>query len=144
MNEQQVSDAIAEVAVEDAETAARLVRAFDQWQQAREYAKTERKRTSENLAARIALFSEAMNVGHSTTGDQVLKLSVVESRWQDLEDARHERKDVNAACKDAIKAAEAKIKDLLTQVKSNQMDLFQPAAEAAAGGDADVEDESAA
>lgn len=141
MNEKQMDQAIAEVAIDDAETAQRLVRCFEQWVTAREYKKTEAKRTSENLAGKIALFTEAMNVGHSTTGDQVLKLSVVESRWQDLEDARTERKEVASACKDAIKAAEQKIKDLLEQAKSNQLPLFQSEAGSASDAESDVEDE---
>lgn len=133
----KVLDAVTEEGV-DVETVARLVRSFDQWEQAREYGKKERKRVSDQLAGRIAQFAEAMNVGHSTQTDQVLKLSVVESRWQDLEDAREERKQVTAACRDAIKAAEQKIRDLLVQ--SKQLDLFQSSAEVA--DDAGVEDDA--
>lgn len=119
-----IADAIAEVGQEDVELANRMLKAFDLWTQARDFAKKESKRLNEQLAARIAQFNEAMNVGHSTTNDQVLKLSVVETRWQDLEDARTEKKDVAGACKDAIKAAEQKIRDLLEQAKSNQLSLF--------------------
>lgn len=106
------------------EIAARLVRAFAHWETARETRKTENKRCSENLAGKISLFSEAMNVGHSNSNDQILKLSVVEARWQDLEDARAEKKEVNAACRDAIKACEQKIKDLMAEAKSGQLNLF--------------------
>ena len=136
----QIVDAIAEGEV-DQEQVSRLVRAFDLWEQAREYRKKEAKRCNELLAARIAQFSEAMHVGHSSTSDQVLKLSVVETRWQDLEDAREERKQVGSACRDAVKSAEQKIRDLLGEMKQkNQLDLFQSAAEAAAdaGVDADA------
>jgi seryl-tRNA(Sec) selenium transferase len=126
----------------DPETVARLVRSFDQWEQAKEYGKKERKRVNDQLAGRIAQFAEAMNVGHSTTNDQVLKLSVVESRWQDLEDAREERKQIIAACRDAVKAAEQKIRDMLASIKSTQLDLFNSAAGSAAevGVDDDADD----
>jgi translation initiation factor 2B subunit (eIF-2B alpha/beta/delta family) len=114
----------------DPELVARLVRAFDMWEASREYRKKEAKRLTEQLSARISLFEEAMHVGHSTVSDQVLKLSVVESRWQDLEDARTERKEVSAATKDAIKAAEQKMRDILVAAKSNQLSLFQSSSEA--------------
>lgn len=125
----QIIEAVAEEGV-DQETVAHLVRAFESWEKAREYRKNESKRCNEQMAARIALFAEAMNVGHSSPTDQVLKLSVVESRWQDLEDAREERKQVNGATRDAIKACEQKIRDLLITAKSNQLNLFQSSAEA--------------
>jgi DNA-binding protein H-NS len=138
--EQQANETIDEIAAQDPETAQRLVKSFEQWETAREFRKKESKRTSEQLAARIAQFAEAMNVGHSTTSDQVLKLSVVESRWQDLEDAREERKQVAAACRDAIRAAEQKIKDIIQTVKSTQLSLFQSSAGSA--DDAGVDDDA--
>lgn len=137
---EEVLDAVTEEGI-DPETVARLVRTFDGWEKAREYKKTEGKRCSENLAARIALFAEAMNVGHSSTGDQVLKLSVVESRWQDLEDAREERKQVAGACREAVKACEQKIRDLLGEMKSNQLSLF--AAQDARDDHADRDEDAA-
>ena len=110
----------------DPETVARMVRAFDIWEAAKEFKKKEGKRLSDQLAARISLFAEAMNVGHSTVNDQVLKLSVVETRWQDLEDAREEKKQIATACRDAVKAAEQRIRDALADAKSGQMSLFNP------------------
>lgn len=130
----EVMEAIA--GAPDAAHAKRMVTAFEQWQTIREYATKERKRLSEQLAARIAQFTEAMNVGHSTANDQILKLSVVETRWQDLEDARTEKKEVGSALRDQIKASEQKIKDLIAEAKSNQMSLF---AAAAAEKDGDAE-----
>lgn len=108
----------------DSEDAARLIRTFATWQQLREDKQKESKRLSEKLAARIAQFNEAMNVGHSTTSDQILKLSVVEQRWQELEETRAEKKDVMGAYKDSVKATEQKIKDLIAEAKSAQMKLF--------------------
>ncbi len=125
-----------EVVAQDptAEIAARLIRAFQQWEAAREHRKAEAKRCNDNLAGKISLFSEAMNVGHSNQNDQILKLSVVEARWQDLEDAREEKKQVASACRDAIKACETKIKDLMAEAKSGQLNLFHSAVEATAEG----------
>ena len=129
-----------EVVAQDptSEIAARLIRTFQQWETARNHRKDESKRCNDNLAARISLFAEAMNVGHSNTNDQVLKLSVVESRWQDLEDAREEKKQVAAACRDAIKACETKIKDLIGEAKSGQLQLFGSAEAADPGGNDSV------
>lgn len=115
----------------DPETVSRLVRSFELWEKAKEFKKTEAKRCNDQLGARIALFEEAMNVGHSSVNDQVLKLSVVETRWQDLEDAREEKKQVASACRDAVKAAEQRIRDALADAKSGQMSLFQSSAGAA-------------
>lgn len=117
-----------------AEIAARMIRAFQQWETARAHRKDEAKRCNDNLAGKISLFAEAMNVGHSNTNDQILKLSVIEARWQDLEDAREEKKQVASACRDAIKACETKIKDLMAEAKSGQLNLFNSAAVAAAEG----------
>lgn len=133
----QVMDVVAQDPT--TEIAARLIRAFQQWDGAREHRKKESKRCNDNLASRIALFSEAMNVGHSNQNDQILKLSVVEARWQDLEDAREEKKQVAAACRDAIKACEQKIKDLMAEAKSGQLNLFNASAGAADAGGIDSE-----
>jgi len=108
----------------DQETAAHIMRAFIAWQTIKDYAKDERKRLNEKLAGRTAQFKEAMEVGHASTSDQILKLSVVEQRWQELEEARDEKKEVNGALREQIKAAEQKIRDLIEESKSNQMNLF--------------------
>ena len=113
--------------ITDPESAARVLKAFQTWVDGKTYASAERKRMSEKLAARIAQFEEAMQVGHSTTNDQILKLSIVETRWQDLEEARSEKKEVGKALTDAVKSAEQKIKDLLAEAKSGQMTLFADA-----------------
>lgn len=110
--------------VTDPMVAARIFKAFEVWQQGKEYAATERKRLSEQLAGRAAQFAEAMAVGHSTPSDEALKLQVVEQRWQELEDAENEKKTVCKALNDAIKVAEQKIKDLIAEHKSGQMSLF--------------------
>ena len=125
------------------EHANRLMRAFTAWQTIVEYKKTEGKRLTEKLAARIAQFNEAMAVGHSTTSDQVLKLSVVEVRWQELEDARDEKKEVLKALTDQVKTSVQKIKDLIEEAKSNQMSLFEAdQSEAEAASDAGVDDDA--
>ena len=116
---------------------ARLIRAFASWTTAKETAVKERKRCNELLTGRIAQFNEAMNVGHSTESDQLLKLSVVETRWQDLEDAREGKKQVGAACRDAVKTCEQKIRDLLDEVRTGQLSLFQSAAQGATDGGVD-------
>lgn len=119
------------------EQAARLMRAFVAWQTIVEYKKTETKRISEKLAARIAQFNEAMAVGHSNTNDQVLKLSVVEQRWQDLEETREEKKEVGAALREQVKSSVQKIKDLIEEAKNKQTSLnFQSeAGDASDAGD---------
>jgi enoyl-CoA hydratase/carnithine racemase len=122
------------------EHAGRLMRAFTAWQAIVDYKKTETKRLSEKLAARIAQFNEAMAVGHSTTGDQILKLGVVEQRWQDLEETRAEKKDVTAALREQVKTSVQKIKDLIEEAKSTQLSLFQSSADDA--DDAGVEDDA--
>lgn len=111
------------------EIGARLIRTFQAWLTLKDHATKERKRLSEELSARIALFTEAMQVGHSTPSDQVLKLSVVEARWQDLEDARDARKQVSSALRDQIKLVEQKIKDQIAEARSGQLALFQTSSE---------------
>lgn len=124
-----------EAAAQSGEIAGRLFRAFNLWETGREHKRNESKRCGELLAARIAQFNEAMQVGHSTVNDQVTKLLVVEQRWQDLEDARAEKKLVASACKDAIKSAEQKIKELMVEAKSTQLGLkFSSEAEDASDG----------
>lgn len=136
---QTIEEQIQEVAV-DQEQAQRMLRAFEQWNVLREYATKERKRISEKLAARIAQFNTAMEVGHSTASDQLLKLQVVEARWQELEETRDERKEMNSTLRDQIKSAEQKIKDLIDEAKSNQLSLFSESAEPADDdGDEDAE-----
>ncbi len=109
---------------EVAERAGELLMLFTRWETCREFAVKERKRTKEKLEARLAAFKEAMEVGHQSEADQILKLSVCEQRWQDLEEARAERKDVCKAAVDAVKSSEQKIRDLLAEMKSPQLGLF--------------------
>lgn len=106
------------------ENVRRMMVAFSQWEVIREHGAKERKRCTELVASRLAQFKEAMEVGHATQGDQLLKLSVVEQRWQDLEDARTEKKEVTSAMKDQLKGAEQKIRDLISEAKGTQMSLF--------------------
>lgn len=129
VKEETVEDTIAEAAAsedhERQEAARRLMTAFVSWEQIREFATKERARVNENVAARLAQFKEAMEVGHASESDQLLKLTVCEQRWQELTEARDEKKDVNGAMKDQIKSAEAKIRDLIAEAKgSNQLTLF--------------------
>jgi hypothetical protein len=103
----------------------RITKAYQAWDSLKEYQKEERGRLKEILGARTAALKEAMEVGHKTVSDQVLKLTVAENRWQELEEARAELKDVMGALKDQIKAAAQKIKDLINEAKaSSQMSLF--------------------
>lgn len=97
-----------------------LIKAFEGWVTVDEFAAKERKRTKELVDGRLAAFKESMEVGHNTTNDQVLKLSLCETRWQELEEAREERKLINGSCKDQIKVAKQKIVDLLNP----QLGLF--------------------
>jgi chromosome segregation ATPase len=111
---------------EDAKEHARnLITAFERWETTREYGKKERKRCNDNVSARLAALKEAMEVGHSTDEQQLLKLGVVEQRWQDLEDARTERKEVAGAMKDQMKLCETRIKELIEALRpSQQLGLF--------------------
>ncbi len=63
-----------------------------------------------------------MEVGHSTDADRLLKLVVVEERWQELDEVRTERKEVIGAAKDAVNAAETEIRELIANAK--QLNLF--------------------
>lgn len=132
MTQDNIEEAVAEVT--DPQLADRALRAFANWTQGKEYAAKERKRLSELVSNRKAQFDEAMNVGHNSVNDQVLKLSVVETRWQELQEAIAEKKTINGALKDAIKVAEQKIKDVIAEAKTAQMNLF--------GGDAAAEEET--
>lgn len=116
--------------------AARIIKAFTDLETIEEYGVKERKRVNELVASRKAMFAEAMAVGHSTVTDQLLKLGVVEQRWQELEEAHDEKKDVMGTVKDQVKSTRQKIKDLLAEAKSNQLSMFQSPAEAAGDGDA--------
>jgi chromosome segregation ATPase len=123
-----VEDAAQELA---AELLPRIIIAYAAWDAIREYAKQEKARLKEKLAGRIAQLKEAMDVGHATINDQVLKLTVVEQRWQDLEETRAEAKDVSAALTEQIKAAQQKIRDLMAEAKSGQLPLFAMPAQSA-------------
>jgi hypothetical protein len=110
---------------EDAKESARnLIDAFQRWETTREFAKVERKRCSDNVSAKLAALKEAMEVGHSTDDQQLLKLGVVEVRWQDLEDARTERKEIGSSMKDQMKLCETRIRELIVELKSPQLGLF--------------------
>lgn len=106
------------------ERADALITKFGEWETTRELAAKERKRCNENVQAKLAALKEAMEVGHSTQQDQLLKLSVIEGRWQDLEDARTERKELMSSFKDNIKLCETRIRELIAEIKSPQLGLF--------------------
>lgn len=106
------------------ERASELITKFTDWETTRELAAKERKRCNENVQAKLAALKEAMEVGHSTQADQLLKLSVIEGRWQDLEDARTERKELMSSFKDNIKLCETRIRELIAAIKSPQLGLF--------------------
>ncbi len=76
------------------------------------------------MSAKLAALKEGMEVGHSTDEQQLLKLTVVEERWQDLEEARTERKEIGSAMKDQMKLCETRIRDLINEMKSPQLGLF--------------------
>jgi hypothetical protein len=119
-------DAAVEVLLDtdQVEAARRLLKAFGDWDKIRTYAKTERKRTKEEVDGRLQQFTEAMEVGHSNANDQILKLTVVEQRWQDLTEARDGRKLVLKALSDQLKGIEQKIRDLTAEAKDKQLSLF--------------------
>lgn len=106
------------------ERATDLIAKFTEWETTRDLAAKERKRCNENVQAKLAGLKEAMEVGHSTQADQLLKLSVIEGRWQDLEDARNERKELMSSFKDNIKLCETRIRELIAAIKSPQLGLF--------------------
>lgn len=121
---EHVQAAADSAAPDQAMLATELLRAFDGWMTVREYGATESKRTRELVDARFQAFKEAMEVGHATQSDQILKLGVVEQRWQDLEDAKLGRGQVLSACREQIKLSHQKIKDLVSELK--QPSLFGP------------------
>lgn len=105
---------------QDPEYARAIIKAVENWETVREFGVKERKRTKELVDARLASLKEAMELGHNTESDQLLKLSAVESRWQELEEARDERREISSACRDQLKNAHQQIRDLL----SPQLGLF--------------------
>lgn len=110
---------------EDAKEAARsLIDDFTKWETTREYAAKERKRCNENVQAKLAALKEAMEVGHNSEEQQLLKLTVIEERWQDLEEARTERKELMSSCKDQVKLCETRIRERIAALKSPQLGLF--------------------
>lgn len=117
------AEAVASGDEEGAEKARDIITAFTGWDTTREFTLKERKRTGDNVKMKLAALKEAMEVGHKTTNEQILKLTVVEGRWQDLEDAREERRLVMKACSDNMKLAEQKIRDLIAS--KNQLGLFE-------------------
>lgn len=126
----------------DPEMATHLVRAFEIWEQLREYKAKESKRVNEKVSARQAQFAEAMHVGHASANDQILKLTVVEQRWQELDDARTERKEVMSALKDQIKSAEQRIRDGIAEARSGQgtFDFSSEEEPSSDDGDDDADD----
>lgn len=122
-----VAEAVSAVDTGDAEArerADRLIAKFGEWEMTRELAAKERKRCNENVQAKLAALKEGMEVGHSTQADQLLKLTVVEGRWQDLEDARTERKELMSSFKDQIKLCETRLREMIAEIKSPQLGLF--------------------
>jgi hypothetical protein len=110
---------------EDAKESARaLMDDFTKWSTTREYALKERKRCNENVQAKLAALKEAMETGHNNESQQLLKLTVVEERWQDLEEARVERKELMASCRDQVKLCETRIRERIEALKSPQLGLF--------------------
>jgi hypothetical protein len=121
--------AVEEAAEEATEQAVALIAAFQRWETTRKYAVDERKRCGDRVAEKLAAFKEAIEVGHSTEDQQLLKLTVVESRWQDLEEARAERKNVMASCRESMKLAEGRLRELIAERNSTQLSLFNGKAE---------------
>lgn len=105
------------------QAALELLTLFERWEQTRELAATERKRCKENVDAKVASFKQAVETGTSKDSERLLKLNEVETQWQELEDARTERKEVNGAMKDNVMLAETKIREKITAIKSNQIGL---------------------
>ena len=122
--EAQVLAEAREAAKSDPVLAGELIKAFEQWETIRSFGVDERKRTAELVVARLAAFKEAMEVGHQNANDQILKLNVVEQRWQDLEDARSERKEIGSAVRDQMKNAHQKLKDLINERNNPQISMF--------------------
>lgn len=100
-----------------------LMTLFERWEAAREDAQKERKRCKEQVDAKVAGFKEAVETGTSNDNQRLLKLGIVETRWQELEDARVERKEVGGAMKDQVMLAETKIREKITAIKSGQGNL---------------------
>lgn len=101
-----------------------LLADFQSWETVREYALKERKRCNENVKAKLAALKEAMEVGHKDMSEQVLKLTVVEERWQDLEEARSEKHDVVSALREQFKLAETRLRERIKEITSPQLGLF--------------------
>lgn len=106
------------------ESARALMDDFTKWSTTREYAAKERKRCNENVQAKLAALKEGMEVGHNNESQQIVKLVVVEERWQDLEEARAERKELMSSCRDQVKLCETRIRDRIEALKSPQLGLF--------------------
>lgn len=124
----QALEAAAEAAAtgdEEAKEQARsLIDDFQKWETTREYARNERKRCNDNVSAKLAAFKEAMEVGHNSDEQERLKLLLVEERWQDLEEARTERKELMSSCRDQVKLCETRIRERIAALKSPQLGLF--------------------
>jgi hypothetical protein len=106
------------------EHARRLLRAFEQWRDAVAARTAESKKLSDKIKGKLALFNEAMNVGHSNESDQILKLGVVEARYQEWQEAIAEKKTTCGLLGDQVKAARTKLDELIEEAKSPQMNLF--------------------
>lgn len=118
------AEAVATGDEETKELARDLIDDFQKWETTREYAAKERKRCNENVQAKLAALKEGMEVGHNTEEQQLLKLTVIEERWQDLEEARDERKTMMSSMKDQVKLCETRIRERITALKSPQLGLF--------------------
>lgn len=108
---------------EKLEQADDLARLFKAWEDARALAVAERKRCGDNVKAKLASLKEGMEVGHQNDAQRLLKLTVVEDRWQELEEARTERKEIFGQMKDAVTLCEQKIRDAIAKYNSNQLGL---------------------
>jgi len=119
-----VAEAVATGDQDAIESARALMDDFTKWSTTREYAAKERKRCNENVQAKLAALKEAMEVGHNSESQQLVKLTVVEERWQDLEESRVERKELMSSCRDQVKLCETRIRDRIAALTSPQLGLF--------------------
>jgi len=103
---------------EKQEQARALLRAFNEWEQTKEWSKTERARVNENVAQQAAFLKDAMEAATTTSdAERLQKLHSVEVCWQDWEEAKAEQKDIRSSTRDNLKVAEQKIRDLLEESK---------------------------
>lgn len=97
------------------ECAIEVLQAFELWQAAKEYATSEGKRTLLKLKAAQAALKEAVEAGRAESGGY--KLERVECCWQDVEEAKAERREVRSACRDAVSEALDKMRAAVDAAK---------------------------